>query len=1072
MPEWKKILAGLIFIFLSRELPAQFQPFADYTNWRQVSSEYFDVLYKGNDQQAAERAARYAEEIRFELGVLFDYKPAQRYTLLYFNDANELLQSNQTLEPARQQPGLIQFADPVGRVIHGGSNRALYASVRKEAARLILQEFSFGKRLGSMVQTEMLQHSPTWYWEGLLEYVSTGWTYEDEMWMTSIRNEDLLDMALEGDAPINRTVRKSVWHFITHEYGEPKISEIVYLVNIARSVESGIISVLGISLHTLTERWREYIKVRYSTQIQQRVSWEDWSGVLTVPQQADYRVLTAAFNADQGQVALFLERMGRQSVWLYKLESQTFEETPIQMGNARLDARFLAFEPALAWHPEGNRLVASVYDGKELQLAYWSVGSKDFSAQAVRNGIDKIMDLSWSPDGRQIAVSALRDGRTDLFLASNGSADLTALTDDAFDDRYPTWSEDNLSLFFSSNRDSTTLNPQDGAWQSHLTNYDLFRFDLEENALLRLTKTPMINEQHPFALSNFELGYLSDVSGVSNFSEINIFTGEQKPLSNLAIGALSAQRDQEQLMVLSSQTGNKGVYLLPLNSLQPSVRVEPTLLRMEYEGKYLAGQRDRNPIAITKPQATPKPQSQETASPAPKETESDKPVRYYIFDEENEPYEAKQPNLSNGKTDAFKIPKLPPPTIFGNEPKPLIEEVAVNQEGTATKRWKGDHIGVNWNYDPIAQYGFKMDVGFSDVLEHQRVALSVAPYIFSGNGTDALISYEYKPLKLDFFATANYYSRQFRQENNLSLDSMIFRYDQVGLNGGVRYPLSSFASLEASLGGYYIDRKDQQLLRQAPLSARDGMLRAGLGFRFDNTEEIQGFTYRGWKGELFADAFYSVNDKRLPFTRIQGEIKHYQKFSRNMVLATRLASAFNLPNQQVQYYMGGTMDQFFPPISFQGEPLVGRSNTVDTSLHSFHFQQFLMPVRGFRPNSRQGTRYVMGSMELRLPLTRMARSALNTKALYNLEFIPFVDVGTVWVEGNPFSDKNPTDTQVLTNGPVTVRLQTLKSPFLVGFGTGLRANVIGYALRFDLAWGIDDGSLIAPMLMTSVGKNF
>ncbi|MEL7341798.1 MAG: hypothetical protein AAGM67_15055, partial [Bacteroidota bacterium] len=117
-------------------------------------------------------------------------------------------------------------------------------------------------------------------------------------------------------------------------------------------------------------------------------------------------------------------------------------------------------------------------------------------------------------------------------------------------------------------------------------------------------------------------------------------------------------------------------------------------------------------------------------------------------------------------------------------------------------------------------------------------------------------------------------------------------------------------------------------------------------------------------------------------------------------------------------------------------------------------------------------RYIMSTVELRMPLSRMAKSALNSKNLYSLELIPFIDVGTVWVEGNPFSDKNPTDTQILTNGPITVKLQTLKSPFLLGFGTGLRANVIGYSMRFDLAWGLDDGTLRAPMLMTSVGKNF
>ena len=80
--------------------------------------------------------------------------------------------------------------------------------------------------------------------------------------INSMEVDDLLEMAFEGNEPIHRLIRKSIWHFITHEYGEQKISEIIYLVNISHSIESGIISVLGINLNTLTARWKEFLTVR------------------------------------------------------------------------------------------------------------------------------------------------------------------------------------------------------------------------------------------------------------------------------------------------------------------------------------------------------------------------------------------------------------------------------------------------------------------------------------------------------------------------------------------------------------------------------------------------------------------------------------------------------------------------------------------------------------------------------------------------------------------------------------------------------------------------------------------
>ncbi|MEL6842892.1 MAG: hypothetical protein AAFP02_06715, partial [Bacteroidota bacterium] len=417
-------------------------------------------------------------------------------------------------------------------------------------------------------------------------------------------------------------------------------------------------------------------------------------------------------------------------------------------------------------------------------------------------------------------------------------------------------------------------------------------------------------------------------------------------------------------------------------------------------------------------------------------------------------------------------PKLPPPTVFGNEPKPEIAAVEVENIGSAPRQWKADHLGLNWNFDPVAQYGFVLNAGISDIYNNHKFGVSVAPFMIGGRGVDGTLSYSYEKNRLDLFADAGYASRQLRRENNLESDSFIFRFDQIRLNAGARYPITSNLSVEASLGGYRIDRKDQQFLRLDPLDDQDALARAGAGFRFNNVIENEGYPYQGWKAEAFFDSYYSFGERSIAFSRVQAEVKNYTNFYRNLVLATRIAGGFNLPNEQVQYYLGGTNEQFLPPIAFQRAALANRSNTIDTSLHSFHFQRFLMPLRGFRPNSRQGTRYIMSTVELRMPLSRMAKSALNSKNLYSLELIPFIDVGTVWVEGNPFSDKNPTDTQILTNGPITVKLQTLKSPFLLGFGTGLRANVIGYSMRFDLAWGLDDGTLRAPMLMTSVGKNF
>ncbi|MEM6804386.1 MAG: hypothetical protein AAF696_23505, partial [Bacteroidota bacterium] len=241
---------------------------------------------------------------------------------------------------------------------------------------------------------------------------------------------------------------------------------------------------------------------------------------------------------------------------------------------------------------------------------------------------------------------------------------------------------------------------------------------------------------------------------------------------------------------------------------------------------------------------------------------------------------------------------------------------------------------------------------------------------------------------------------------------------------------------------------------------------------FDNVKEEEGFEYRGTRVRMGGRSYFSQNAKDFAFHHIHGEVSHFQEIYSKIVLASRVSASFNLPNTATQFYLGSVSNQL-ALVEFannNGQPV--RNNSVDTSLQNFNFIDFVMPMRGFYPNTRQGSRYIVGNFELRIPLSRLLKSTLNSNALYNLEIIPFLDAGTVWVDGNPFSQKKPTDTQFISTGNISVKLQTLKSPFLIGFGSGLRTNILSYSVRTDIAWGLDDGTLQRPILTVSLGKNF
>ena len=80
--------------------------------------------------------------------------------------------------------------------------------------------------------------------------------------------------------------------------------------------------------------------------------------------------------------------------------------------------------------------------------------------------------------------------------------------------------------------------------------------------------------------------------------------------------------------------------------------------------------------------------------------------------------------------------------------------------------------------------------------------------------------------------------------------------------------------------------------------------------------------------------------------------------------------------------------------------------------------------------------------------------------LNSLQVVGFGDIGTAWSGKSPWDSFNGYATEKLTNGPVTVTLDSNREPIVEGFGVGARAQILGYFVRADWAWGIDNGYVL------------
>ena len=130
-------------------------------------------------------------------------------------------------------------------------------------------------------------------------------------------------------------------------------------------------------------------------------------------------------------------------------------------------------------------------------------------------------------------------------------------------------------------------------------------------------------------------------------------------------------------------------------------------------------------------------------------------------------------------------------------------------------------------------------------------------------------------------------------------------------------------------------------------------------------------------------------------------------------------------------------------------------------------------MRGFDQNIRNGNSFFVYNTELRMPVFRyFFNRPIRSDFLNNFQVVAFGDVGTAWTGTSPWSADNQLFTRYISRGSMFIKVESVKDPLVEGFGFGLRTRVLGYFLRGDLAWGVEDGRVKKPIFYFSLSLDF
>jgi hypothetical protein len=395
-------------------------------------------------------------------------------------------------------------------------------------------------------------------------------------------------------------------------------------------------------------------------------------------------------------------------------------------------------------------------------------------------------------------------------------------------------------------------------------------------------------------------------------------------------------------------------------------------------------------------------------------------------------------------------------------------------------RFSIDHVQTDARVDPLRGFGIMPKVRLSDVLEdHTFTGSLFFPLDFSSGG-EMLARYDLRKYKTDF--SFQYLRRTFNQ----STSDIQHKYILDQLEMLVSYPINSFAHFRAGpllAQTRYFDQ-DARLLTPnlppglPPLESTNQYYGGKAELVFDNSSILDANISKGTMAKASVSYFEHSANASNSFGKIRVDARHFQPLSRNIILAARLNyGRFFGPSAQ-QFMLGGSENWLFNRTR-QGEgerlnnPIVF-TPFVDNSNILFH--EFVPTVRGFDFNFFNGTDFLSFNAEIRLPLlSYLHRGPISSNFLRNFQFIGFYDIGSAWSDGrSPFTEQSSQNIELVRppGSPFSAVINNFGNPWLQSVGVGARTVLMGYFVRFDLAYPIEAYRTPSSRFLVSLGYDF
>jgi hypothetical protein len=824
-----------------------------------------------------------------------------------------------------------------------------------------------------------LRNIPLWLIEGMAEYFSLGKIDpHTAMWMRDAVLHDDIPSISEMSVFLDYFPYRfghAFMAFLGSVYGDEIIVPLFKRIALV-GLDQACKDLLGADLNSVSTLWVAFQKRNYTPWLQDSLSLDLPPLLSSLRWIRSYNQMAPAISPN-GKYVIFLSDMTGLSMDLFLAETRTGDILhKIHSSDSGNDIDNLQFlESSGTWSPDNRHFAFVAFQhGKNVIVTVDVQKPKRKNIISI-NGLQAFTQPAWSPDGKSILLTGMKNGQTDLYLYTLRNKKLTALTQNEFSEIHASWSPDGQFIYYSSDEVSTPHN-------KYSFQMCRIRADGSEKSILDIFSGA--NNLNPQVDTEGNVYFLSDRDGFRQLYRLNAQLDQVEQMTHFQTG-ISGLTPYTPAISLSREAGNPALVFSLFNRKMYSLHTQTA-------DKLMGVEVDRDDVHFS------------AGRLAPKGNEKPEIVQKQLHDWKH---------ITSENTDAMRLRR------------PYKSRLGLDYIGGGT----GMGVNTSSAFGANTALVGGIDMLFSDMLGDHVMFAGIA---MNGEILDAGGMIQYLNRKNRLFWAINASHIPFRSGalfykgpvniidewgNTLpaiQYDLLVNRLFQDQINGMIQYPFSVNRRMELGLGyARFYERRDLisqyynefgQFIGQEryriPSPGSLDMFNNMIAYVGDNAKFGIASPLHGWRYRLAAEAFW-------------GDLQ-YQTTLLDFRRYVSLYPYINLALRTIQYSrLGRDKDRLFPLY------------TIDPMLVRGYQRLSLDDLRrDFQLESSQisGSNLWVGNIECRIPLSGHPKMARIPSRLFLTELAWFADAGVAWSQWGDFTADHKFRPALITSTGISLRI--------------------------------------------------